>query len=576
MRTHKLFSRLGLAMVAILLLSFTHEAFASGTAAGTLITNQASVSYLAGLNQRFAQSAVLNIYVGQKTVINYDAGSYTSNTVDGITIFQPFTVTNSGNGTDNFTLSVPSSIGNWTASIVGVGSDTVIVKPNTGSLAEDGTFSGQIKVVIPYGQTDGAINGVTLTATSTVPNSGNIVVLNHATLPVVWTVTIKKPVLTFSVNYTKSANQIPGETQNFDLTVNNTGTLATSGTSTITWNYDGTHLKSPVATFGVTQDVSIPGTAVWTIDPLAASGTIVLHLTAVIDQSTNNGTGVLYNTSIAYGSNGSQIAYNDGKNGITQNVSASTSFSVGLASGALITPPSAGLSGDPVATIEYTLTVKNTGNASNSFNFTDPQTGTYSPSPVEPVYSMTSGGPALTQPIIIGQGVTTATIYVRFVVPADAADGKTIIANVTATPVNGSTPPFGSSTVSSSDVITTTVTAPILTVVMSDSVDAGVSYGTKDHPYIGDVVYYIVRITNGGSGNATSVSSSNITATHTVYNTNSVWVDATNSTTFTQMDDGTSAGVVTVGPNNAGSVQVQFSSIASGHTSVYRYSVTVQ
>jgi hypothetical protein len=311
MRTHNLFSRIGLAMVAILLLSFTHEAFASGTAAGTTISNQASVNYLANGNSRIATSNTLTITVGQKTVVNFTAPgtSDSKNTVDGVTIYEAFTVKNSGNGPDVFNLTVPSSYGTWAASIVGASDETVV--SSTGTLTEDQTFSGRIKVVIPAGEVDATSHPVTLTATSTA-STGTYVVVNPGTfLNLVWTVTIQKPVLTFSVNYTPSASKIPGETQTFDLTVNNTGTLATSGTSTITWNYDGTDLKSPVATGGVTQVVSTPGTAVWTINSLAAtSGTIVLRLTAVIDQSTNNGTGVPYNTTIAYGSTGSQIVYN--------------------------------------------------------------------------------------------------------------------------------------------------------------------------------------------------------------------------------------------------------------------------
>ena len=303
MRTHNLFSRFGLAMVAILLLSFTHEAFASGTAAGTTISNQASVNYLANGQGRTATSNLLTITVGQKTVVNFTlpGTSDSKNTVDGVTIYEAFTVKNSGNGPDVFNLTVPSAYGTWTASIVGASGETVV--SNTGTLTEDQTFSGRIKVVIPAGEVDGTSHPVTLTATSTA-STGTYVVVNPGTsLNLVWTVTIQKPVLTFSVAYTPSASQIPGETQNFDLTVKNIGTLTTDSTSTITWKYDGTDLKSPVASGGASQNVSTPGTAVWTIDPLVAtSGTIILHLTAVIDQSTNNGTGVPYNTTIAYGS----------------------------------------------------------------------------------------------------------------------------------------------------------------------------------------------------------------------------------------------------------------------------------
>ena len=404
---------------------------------------------------------------------------------------------------------------------------------------------------------------------------GTFVVVNPGTfLNLVWTVTIQKPVLTFSVLYTKSANQIPGETQTFDLTVNNIGTLATSGTSTITWNYDGTDLKSPVATDGVTQNVSTPGIAVWTINPLAATnGTITLHLTAVIDQSTNNGTGVPYNTTIAYGNTGSQIAYNDGTNGITQNVSASTSFNVGLATGASLTRITANTSGDPSTVVEYHITVKNTGNASNTYNFTDAKN--LGDLDVAPLYSLSPLGSALVPPTTIGQGATI-DFYVDFTIPNGATYNQTIIRDVTVTPVTQNVHPTGG-TLTSMNTITTTVTGPLLTITLSDNAAAG-SVGTTANPVPGDTLYYIVQIANSGNKTAMSVSSSDLTQ-HTVTNVyviNSVEVDPTGSGSFTPVNDGASFSGGSVATYTGNVVQVIFTSIPAGATSQYRYRVTVQ
>ena len=576
MRTHNLFSRLGLAMVAILLLSFTHEAFASGTAAGTTISNQASVNYLANGNSRNAVSNTLNITVGQKTVVNFTFPGTTDskNTVDGVTIYEAFTVKNSGNGPDVFNLTVPSPYGTWTASIVGA-SDEIVVS-NTGTLTEDQTFSGRIKVVIPAGEADTTSHPVTLTATSTA-TTGTFVVVNPGTfLNLVWTVKIQKPVLTFSVLYTQSANKIPGETQTFDLTVTNIGTLTTSGTPTITWNYDGLHLTGPVATNGLTQNTSTPGTAVWTISSLAATGgNVTLRLTAVIDQSAgdNNGTGVPYNTTIAYGSTGSQIVYNDGTNSITQNVSASTTFNVGLATGASLTQITGNSSGDPSTVVEYHITVKNTGNASNTYNFTDVKNA--GDLDVAPLYSLGSLGSALVPPTTIGQGATI-DFYVDFTIPDSAKYAQTIIRDVTVTPVTQSVHPTGW-TLTSMNTITTTVTAPNLTINLSDSAAAG-SVGTTAHPAPGDVIYYIVRIANSGNKTAMSVSSSDINQ-HTgtnEYVPSSVEVDPTSSGTFTPVLDGATFTGGNVVAYTGNVVQVMFTSIPAGVTSQYRYRVTVK
>ncbi len=577
MKNNKMFSRLGAAIVATLLFSSLQLSFAAGTPAGTAISNQASVSYNAGSNVRSATSNILTIYVGQKIVIDFTPASAVLNTVDGVTVLQAFTVTNNGNGDDTYNLTMPGSYGNWTSSIVAT--DGVTPVSSSGLLTAGSSFSGKIKVVIPASEADNLSNAVTLTATSTAANSvpAHIVVLNPGIAQTyVWTITITKPVLSFSVTPAYGANKIPGETQSFDLTITNTGHSATSGSSTVTWLYDATNLTGVIATGGTTQSASA-GTATWTIPSvIAATGTVTLNVTAVIEQSSTNGTGVLAGTTITNGSAGSKVDYNDGTNSLFTNVSAPTAFVVGRASGALLARSTANTSGNPGDNVDYTVTVKNTGNASDTYTLSDIQAA--GDLDVIPVYSTTVGGSAVSQPVTIGQGVT-ATYYVRFVVPGTASDAQTIIRTVTATALSGLTAPT-SGTVASSNTITTTVTAPQLTIAMSDSAASG-NYGTAANPYPGDIIYYIVRITNSGTGSATSVVSSNLTA-HTVgnknaYVTNSLEVDANWDGVFeiTPITDGTSfaGGSVAV---SSGTVSVTFTTIPALGTKVYRYRVAIQ
>jgi hypothetical protein len=101
----------------------------------------------------------------------------------------------------------------------------------------------------------------------------------------------------------------------------------------------------------------------------------------------------------------------DGINSKTQDVSASTTFNVGLATGALLTRITVNSSGDPSTVVEYHVTVKNTGNALNTYNFTDVKN--LGDLDVAPLYSLSSLGSALVPPTAIGQGATT-DFYVDF------------------------------------------------------------------------------------------------------------------------------------------------------------------
>src|SRR5437870_1036636 len=124
------------------------------TAAGTSITNQASVQYNAGSDTRTATSNTATLYVAHKVVINWSPSSSpnrSATTVDNVVRYYDFTVTNNGNRADNFDLTTANisgtPSGTWTVAIVQSGSNTVVT--SSGSLAAGASFSGRLKLTIP-------------------------------------------------------------------------------------------------------------------------------------------------------------------------------------------------------------------------------------------------------------------------------------------------------------------------------------------------------------------------------------------------------------------------------------------
>ena len=336
MRTHNLFSRFGLAMVAILLLSSMQRVYAYGTLAGTVITNQASVQYNAGSNVRNATSNPVTMTVGYKVSLNLVNPTATTTTVDSTTIYEPFYAYNAGNYGDNIQFTVSHLPTGWIDTIFYDKNHNGILDAGDSAITSGGyhytdtTYANRLSIILKItipSVADNHSDSVTVGVQSYGSGPGGVVRVGGAGLQTFAAyVTIAKPVLSFTVTPTYGANKIPGETESYALTVTNTGHLATNGNSTVTWKYDNTNLTSVVATGGSAS----AGSATWTIGSLAGlGGTQTVNLTAVIEQISHNGTGVPYNTLITNGTTGSNVNYYDGVNHYNQNVASTSPFNVG-------------------------------------------------------------------------------------------------------------------------------------------------------------------------------------------------------------------------------------------------------
>lgn len=564
MRQHNMFSRLGVALIVALLISLGQQSFAAGTLAGTVVSNQASVQYNAGSNVRTGQSNTAMFTVGYKVSINLSTTSSSTTTVDSTIINKAFYFYNAGNYSDDFTMTVGNVPTGWTAQLykdenndqLWDGGDSLITSGD--ALYTDTTIANRIplilRITIPRGSQapDDTTANITVNIESNGTYLGSIVrVGGVGTQTYTASVTIAKPVISFSVTPTYTTNKIPGDNQSFALTITNTGHAATVGNSTVTWKYDDANLENESAVSGSATG----GTATWTIGSLAAlTGTTTVTFTADIEQTSNNGTGVPAGTTITNGTSGSEVTYNDGLHNWSENVSSTTAFTVGQASGAYVSViSSASQSGNPGDSVVYLIRVKNRGNSAMTFTLSQAQNG----GDLDTTHwftetnSTTGTEPFVTSSVAAGDSLDTVYVYLR--VNVTGTDGQTIIRDLTATPGIAGATPNGAGNYNPTVTITTTVTAPSLSITLTHQNVGGV--GTNANPAPGDTVEYTLTVSNTGTGTATNLTTSNAIPSNTTFLANSygsgqgIMVDGSAKTNASDADGATfSSNTVSTGP----------------------------
>ncbi|MGD8376695.1 MAG: DUF11 domain-containing protein [Acidobacteriota bacterium] len=221
----------GLALLgAAALVLGTGVAFALGTSAGTVISNQATVDYEdANGNTLQELSNVVQTTVAQVAAVDV-APDNSSSATPGDVIYYAHVVTNNGNGDDTIDLTAASSLG-WAvqiyADVDGDGLyngavDTLLTDsdgdtvPDTGTLAENGTFRLLIEVTVPGNAADGASDTTTVTGTSTFDT-----LVSESALD---TTTIQAPTLSVVKSVSPTGDQPPGTTLTYTVVITNNGT----------------------------------------------------------------------------------------------------------------------------------------------------------------------------------------------------------------------------------------------------------------------------------------------------------------------------------------------------------------
>src|SRR5258707_3412474 len=428
------------------------------TAAGTSIGNQASATYTDSSSvSRTATSNVVTTIVQQVASLTLTAnGAKTAS--PGSAVFYPHTLTNTGNGSDSFTLTLaPAQSGAFTltnthiyldATGTGVPSNftdltgtNVTVTPGAAN-----AFKFVITGTVPAGATAGQTNNFSVTATSVFDNT------KTASNTDTTTATANAVI---NVNKTMSSNSGASPSGPYTVTL----TYTNSGNSTATTVNIGDALPAGMTYVAGSGRWSVTGATALTdatgdVQPAAGSPHIDYSvpantITAIVDSIAAGVSGQLtFSVNIAAGtppgvlSNTATLSFNDGS-GTTVNGTSNT-FNFIVRQSASVTISDTGVAAnDNDATVNgidtinaasqgsivtFTDLVTNTGNGTDSFDITIPSNtfpaGTvftiYKSDGVTPLIDTTGNSVPDTGPVAAG---ASYTVIVKASLPAGALGG---------------------------------------------------------------------------------------------------------------------------------------------------------
>ncbi|HET9364964.1 MAG TPA: hypothetical protein VFP71_08175 [Candidatus Angelobacter sp.] len=571
-----------------------------GTAPGVL-SNTATDSYNDGSGTTVnGSSNTFNFTVRQSASVTISDTGVAANdndgTINGIdtinsaaqgaTVTFTDVVTNTGNGTDSFNVTIPSNTfpagtvftlykSDGVTPLIDTNGDSV---PDTGPLAAGASYTVIVKAALPAGATGGPFNA-TATATSTVVGALNaganasmidrLVAITTNTVDLTNNAALGNPGV-LGVGPGPEASPVvtnatnPGTTTTFTLFVNNT-----SGAS-VADSYD--LLASSTTTFGSSNSLPAGWSATFRLsngtDCTAANlGTVVTN-TGVV----NGGTAKLICAVISIPNNfaaGAQAVFFQAKSPtsgaldqIHDQVTVNTIHNVTLT-------PNGSNQIFPGGSVVYTHNLTNNGNVAEAITFTAPITSDNQAGWSSVLFQDTNLNGVLDA---ADQAVSTSTIFtlnpgqsVTMFVKVTAPAGAAIGAIDTTTPRAG----YNSTFATAQDQ--TTVIAGQLRLVKAQALDATCSGvpGTFTQGNItagavpGACVIYQITATNSGTSNITSVVVSDATPAFTVYNNNPA--------------ASTTVGTITAPANGtAGTISATVGTLTPGQSAVVVFAVKIQ
>jgi uncharacterized repeat protein (TIGR01451 family) len=573
---------------------------APGTAPGVL-TNTATDSYNDGSGTTVnGSSNTYNFTVRQSASVTISDTGVAANdndgTINGIdtinsaaqgaTVTFTDVVTNTGNGTDSFNITIPSNTfpagtvftlykSDGVTPLIDTNGDSV---PDTGPLAAGASYTVIVKASLPAGATGGPFNA-TATATSTAVGALNaganasmidrLVAITTNTVDVTNNAAIGGPGVLgvgpgpeASAVVTNATN--PGTTTTFTLYVNNT-----SGAS-VADSYD--LLASSTTTFGSSN--TLP--AGWSVTFRFSNGTdcTAANLGTVVTNTgvVNGGTAKLICAVISIPNNfaaGAQAVFFQAKSPtsgaldvIHDQVTVNTIHSVTLT-------PNGSNQIFPGGSVVYTHNLTNNGNVAEPITFSAPITSDSQAGWSSVLFQDTNLNGVLDA---ADQAVSTATtftlnpgqsviVFVKVTAPAGAAVGA----------IDTTTARAGYNATFATAQDQTTVIAGELRLVKAQSLDATCSgvAGAFVQTNItagavpGACVIYQITATNAGTANITNVVVSDATPAFTVYNNNPA--------------ASTTVGTITAPANGtAGTISATVGTLTPGQSAVIVFAVKIQ
>src|SRR5258708_585272 len=573
---------------------------ASGVAPGVL-SNTANLSFNDGSGTTVnGTSNTYNFTVRQSAAVTISDTGVAANdndaTVNGIdtinsaaqgsTVTFTDVVTNTGNGTDSFNITIPSNTfpagtvftlykSDGVTPLVDTNGDSI---PDTGPLAAGASYTVIVKAALPAASTGGPFNA-TATSASTVAGALNaganasmtdrLVAITTNTVDLTNNAALAQPGVLgtgagpeVSVVVNNATN--PGTTTTFVLYANNTSGAGVAD------SYD--LLASSTTTFGSSSTLPAGWSVVFRaslgIDCSAANLGSVISNTGVV----NGGAAKLVCAVISVPANyaaGAQAVYFQSKSPtsgaldqIHDQVTVNTIHNVTLT-------PNGNNQVFPGGSVVYTHSLTNNGNVSEAITFTNPITADSQAGWSSVMYQDTNSNGVLDA---ADQAVSTATTFtltpgqsVTMFVKVTAPSGAAVGAIDTTTPRAG----YNATFANAQDQ--TTVIAGELRLVKQQTLDAGCTgvAGTFSQANItagavpGACVIYQITATNAGTSNITSVVVSDATPAFTVYR---------NSPAAS-----TTVGTITAPANGtAGTISATVGTLTPGQQAVIIFAVKIQ
>jgi uncharacterized repeat protein (TIGR01451 family) len=514
----RLVSMLVTTLLFLAMLVWVQPSHAAPPLAGTSIGNQASATYTDSSNApRTATSNTVQTIVQQVAGLTLTA-TQAKPSAPGGTVNFPHTLTNTGNGSDTFSLGSVGSTSPFTFTNIAIYADangdgipdnsTPIT--SSGPLAAGSSFKFIVAATVPPIATDGQSNTITVTATSTFTpattanNTDTAGVSGNAVIAMTKTVSPSDgnpgsgPV-TYKLTYTNTGNATatnlnitdvvpagmiynPGNKARWSVTTTTALTDAANdvqGTSPNTINYDAT---------------TIVGAVTATIAQVLPGETRTLTFEVMVNVGATTGT--INNTAT--------FTYNDGVNPNKSGSTNTTPFIVNPSAGVIANgSPSSNVdnTNEPItiatapqgSTVRFGAYIWNTGNGSDSFDITLINTnfpvGTsfflYKSDGVTPLIDTNSNSIPDTGPLASG---ASYNVVVKAILPAGATSAIPVGATLTAT--------------SKLDSIKSNPAILTLTTITTNTVDLTLTTSRTDSSPAGTAVIGNTASTGFGPGSA--------------------------------------------------------------------------
>lgn len=535
---------------ALLLVMATHPALATGTEAGTVISNQAYADYqdANGNDLTRIYSNTVTTTVSQVAGVDLSPAAETvagANTpTEGDTVYFPVDIVNTGNGDDvfDFTYNVDSG---WTPTDVSFffdvngngiyddGTDTEIVDTaatyTTGAVGSDDSYPIIMAVTIPDSGTaaDGSTSVITVEAVSQLDGA----VTDTGT----YTAQVASAVIQ-SVKTHSPESPVPGDTVTYTITLTNNGSIdgdVALVNDTIPANV--TYVAGSITLDTVSKtdaddldnadyNVTVANAVYVDVGTITSGGgQVVITFQSTVNDGVPSGTHIVNQANVNYESNGIPVAATT--NGQT--------FIVAGDPAVTVTETTASSSADPSDQVVYPFTITNDGNLTDTFDLTYTSTAGWTwdfwldsngdgiPGNDGDVLLTDTDGDGVIDTGPVTQGSTENLLAVA-TVPAGTSDGTVDSMTLTATSSDDTD-------ISDTGTFTTTVTAPVLSLTKTVSPTGNQPPGTE--------LVYTLEVTNSGTGVATDVVVTDSVPQYTTYKAGTLETGSSLATLVTRTDD---------------------------------------